>query len=671
LTNPSSSALEHAIDVMEHGDGLCLHPLHYHSFQTNGNAIVETFRSFYHRNHDTSNDCVICGEAFSSMTTRFIPRMFSSASSSNTTKHNEPTLKCLACGALAHRSCAMVDSPSQSSKKLMKSDLCPVNAPKIVSLRRKRTTESPAENIAKSTLDDRSSNSVPEVVSTAVPPSFLDASTDSIEKDCRSQRTEVPDPKLNSTNGKRRTVSSYPGVRVRPLETTSNGSHHDDVAAQKAVGDTKQPTNPNLFQSVQQNVSVTAVAGGIAGGIAGLALIGPAGAAYACYVSAGGLNVLLGLEGAATLSVICAGIATGGITGQQIQSHIDGTQRRVLTMASSENDRKVLLVRPNIPIDPVWEGIRAEATRSAPPHRAKSKARDGDADIVATTEEEMNTSDKVLLLVSRMLNDKCSLPGHVYRYLVETFMDRCRATPPPSVRARRDDAHAVIHHVTATVLEERVELASASTFIQELTASAVEGIVFGQLYDAVMEEISQETMEQDVGLFRKMTTLWNEHNESCRQQQTHLVSELALNALQMIPQARSVGDKLHFCGDFMEAISEHYSRRTDRSICADTLIRMVCQHVIWSDNIGNLYAQMIFLEEFARDEQLVRGRDGYALVTIQAALLVLKDSSDLFLDIFQDEDETNVLDEGGYVDSGSAPNVPSSGSDLADFDCNT
>jgi Vacuolar sorting protein 9 (VPS9) domain len=643
LTDPSSSALEDAIEIMEHWDGLCLHPLHYHSFQVSGNALVASFRSFYQRNHDTSDECVICREAFSSITSRFIPRMFSSASSSNTTKHNEPTLKCLACGSMAHRSCAMLDASKPKKKMQVGSKpkiMCPVNGPKIVSLRPKRM-ESRVVNDANGLPEKQSFNSIPEMESTAVSSSVVDTGTPvgSIERDCEVQ--EAPDQK-HSSNMKRRTVSSYPGVRLRPPEATSNGTHPEDVAAQKTVADTKHPSNPNLFQSVQQNVSVTAVAGGIAGGIAGLALIGPAGAAYACYVSAGGLNVLLGLEGAATLSVICAGIATGGITGQQIQSHIDGTQRRVLTMASSDNDRKVLLVRPNIQIDPVWEGILAEAKRSAPPHHSTSKARRGDADIVATTEEEMNVSDKVLLLVSRMLNDKNSLTGHVYRYLVETFMDRGRAATRPSARARRDDTHAVIHHVTATIFEERTELASASTFIQELTASQVEGIVFGQLYDAVMEEIALETMEQDVGLFRKMTTLWNDHPDVSMQQQKLSASEMSLNCLKMMPRARSVGDKLHFCGEFMEAISRHYSRRTDRSICADTLIRMVCQHVLWSENCGNLYAQMMFLEEFARDEQLVRGRDGYALVTIQAALHVLKDSNDLFRDIFQEENEVDV-----------------------------
>jgi hypothetical protein len=38
--------------------------------------------------------------------------------------------------------------------------------------------------------------------------------------------------------------------------------------------------------------------------------------------------------------------------------------------------------------------------------------------------------------------------------------------------------------------------------------------------------------------------------------------------------------------------------------------------------------------EFARDEQLLRGREGYALVTLQAALHYLNSSNDFGVDIF-------------------------------------
>jgi hypothetical protein len=54
-------------------------------------------------------------------------------------------------------------------------------------------------------------------------------------------------------------------------------------------------------------------------------------------------------------------------------------------------------------------------------------------------------------------------------------------------------------------------------------------------------------------------------------------------------------------------------------------------------------AEIAFLEEFARDEQLLRGREGYSLVTMQASLHFLSMCEDIEADIFgQDDEEDNV-----------------------------
>jgi hypothetical protein len=421
-----------------------------------------------------------------------------------------------------------------------------------------------------------------------------------------------------------------------------------------------------LLNSVKQNVSMTAVAGGIAGGLAGMALIGPAGAVYACYLGAGGINVLLGLEGAATMSLVAAGIATGTITGTKLHDHIDETKQRIITM-SDPYRRTVLLVRPNVVIDPIWDQICLEAVKSAPKSAYNQRQRRAnnqtkDADIINTNEDEMDTNDKILLLVSRVLNDRTSLPGYVLRYLIESYNDRCRnrtilcaaksqSIVVPNPRIRRDDAHAIIKHVTATLLNVRPELGSSAT-CTELTASAVESIVFGQIYDIVFEEIITETLSDDTELWRKITMLRNDHPEllerHCQESEvndhsTHqgnsaysmpLACTLAMDTLKMVHEARSVSEKLHFCVKFIEALSSHFTRINTKTtdavdtsnnyICADTLIQMVCQHIILVENYGNLYAQIRFLEDFASDEQLVHGYDGYALVTIQAALRILQ-----------------------------------------------
>jgi hypothetical protein len=309
-------------------------------------------------------------------------------------------------------------------------------------------------------------------------------------------------------------------------------------------------------------------------------------------------------------------------------------------------------------------------------HHRRKTSYNGDSDIVHTAEHEIPTNDKVLLLVSRTLNDKSSLPGHVYRYLIEAFEDRCRlrqailesynSIQAMSPRARRDDAHAVIKHVTATLLEIRPEF-GASAQLTELTATAVEGLVFGRLYHAVFEEIVQETKEQDEVLLTKIQTLQQEQLDDDEKSAAQpsltsymlsdmLISQPALTSLRMLPNAHSAVDKLHYCVRFLELISE---QQLDSNVSADSLLKMVCQHLILhmmlqqqqSNNTKNntlvapgMNAQVAFLEEFARDEQLLRGREGYALVTLQASLHFLNMStiSDLKHEIFGQDDDDDV-----------------------------
>ena len=53
--------------------------------------------------------------------------------------------------------------------------------------------------------------------------------------------------------------------------------------------------------------------------------------------------------------------------------------------------------------------------------------------------------------------------------------------------------------------------------------------------------------------------------------------------------------------------------------------------------------------EFARDEQLLRGKEGYSLVTLQAALHYLNSSNDFEQDIFGqggDNNMKNIVKDG-------------------------
>ena len=248
-----------------------------------------------------------------------------------------------------------------------------------------------------------------------------------------------------------------------------------------------------------------------------------------------------------------------------------------------------------------------------------------------------------------MLSDKSSVPGFVYRYLVDAFLDRLQErlerleTTQPiaavSPRIRRDDAHAVIKYVTATLLEARPGF-SATPSLTELTATAVEGLVFGRLYDVVFEEIVAESAGRDNALRDKIQ--WFRDGNTSRTNEP--ISSESLEALRQLPQAHSVADKLFYCVQFLERISDFFASAGTSSAgpCADSLLKLACQHILAAD-LSAMNAEIAFLEEFARDEELLRGREGYALVTLQASLHFLNLSTDFETDIFgQDDEEDNV-----------------------------
>ena len=418
---------------------------------------------------------------------------------------------------------------------------------------------------------------------------------------------------------------------------------------------------------MRRKLGIVTVAGGIVGGVAGLCVAGPASAVVGAKFgqTAGAIGVLL--EGSLTVGVIVAGAAAGSFTARQIQQQHD---QRILTIGEEGSKQKLLLVRPHVSIDPIWEEIWAEAKRSAPENKsniipfplgAKSPAQQAqeakkqryqrDSDIVGTEEFELATEEKVLLLVSRILNDKLSLPGHVYRTLLQVHRDRTKQYPLDDLpmesaqeteadsssdaetnkrtrRSRRQDAHAVIKHVTATLLEVRPGFGS-SPAITEMSATAVEDLVFADLYHSVYEEIVEETREVDASLMAKIMEFDNAHKEPNWDE----ISMDALKALAMIPEAKSPSDKLRLSVRFLELISEHFSAPRSKAVGADSLLKMACQHIVVA-KVPHMNAEIGFLEEFARDEQLLRGKEGYALVTLQASMHFLNASNDFDREIF-------------------------------------
>lgn len=417
-------------------------------------------------------------------------------------------------------------------------------------------------------------------------------------------------------------------------------------------------------ENAMENGPAKVCAAGIAGGVAGLCLAGPV-----AGLAGGALGLSAVLEGTAGVSVFVAAVATGSIAGkaQQGRSITDrNRRRRFLLMGERGTAPKVLLVRPDIRVDPVWNQICVAARSTLPKrtitleqfiHLAKNNSQLFShrqryrvfKDINLAGEDEITTRDKVFLTVNRIINDKNSLPGHFYRHLIQEFKNRCEvrrnmleknsSISNLSPRARRDDAHAVIKHVTATLLEVRPIFCS-SPEMTELAAAAVERLVFGKLYELVFDEIARATQRHDDKLWKKVSEL--KHHRKLILKERDQVSQPALDALQMLPRERSVEEKLHLCVIFLEEIAHHCSQSivaddNNERLCTDNLLTMVCKHIL-ACSVESINAEVTFLEEFARDEQLLKGREGYVLVTLQAALHFLDASADLEKDVFTHAD---------------------------------
>ncbi|GAX29105.1 hypothetical protein FisN_7Hh298 [Fistulifera solaris] len=553
--------------------GICCHPHHLHSFQPVHFHLLSALKK-----------CACCHERF---------QTFGGAAQ----------VVCVACGAMAHRVCAMSS---------VWKDVCPVNATKVHGRIEPKMTHQPAVSENKDHHLTRAFSNVKDAIGKSL--SLHSETTKGNNQSLHHQFSSVA-----------RVLQEHILEQFRKHDTTDDSSYVD-VGEESRLGTT------------------ALVVGGIAGGVAGLALVaGPA------MAMAGAVGILA--ESSVSVGVLVAGMATGSLTARQIQER---QRQRILTMGEGMG-QKILLVRPNIQIDPIWDTITAQAYASRPKDDRSRYHRD--VDIIKTAEEEIPTEEKVLLLVSRLLNDKTSLPGHMYRALIQAFRDRCTERASAAGRFRRDDAHAIIKHITATLLQVRAEF-SASPYLTERTASAVETLVLGQIYTLVWDEIRVETAEQDEALKQKVTQFnLLEYDENG----THVfvsdkipskleknVSQAALAAIRQLPQCHTTADKLTHCVQFLQHISEHFAAMDGQLLSAESLLQMVCQHlwICMSLHAAELHAEITFLEEFARDEQLLRGREGYALVTLQAALHFLDNSTDID-HVFGTDDE-DVNDDDTY-----------------------
>lgn len=617
------SPSKRAVRIMNLAPGLCADPSHLHSFTTVGGGWAPTPASLL---AGAFRRCSFCNG-----------RLGGSAVPADS------MLQCVACGAYAHRSCAS----SCFSGKLGAETVCKVNAAKLT-----------------------------EAVQS--------------KKRCRRMQKAVAEEEMNGTwtvDGKPVRVGSTrdPHEGKTPLRVDDEHDPIDCTLLEKRAqteedrtkGDKSQAHSGVIQQSFKLVEKVNESAkmlprasaiGMVTGGVAGLALAGPAGMAVGCQIGRTVVTAGAAVESGVGIGVLAMSLAAAANYTMSGAGASDRGRRLRLS-----GDDSMVLVRPDVAVDPVWAEFAEEARRSWE-EKTRQSDRNGswgaignlfkspaataettkderdkrygrDSDIIRAGSAELETNEKVFLLCVRILNDKLSLPGFVYRYLILKHKRRTMfegggvetklslsglpdiAVEAPSPRSCRQDAHGVIKHVTASLIEVRPGLAATSA-LTEMSANAVEVLVFGELYEEVFGEIASQTRAKDDGLTRKV--------EERRARGSGVaaggdgpgegpaggasVSGHAIDALNLIPSAHTPTGKLLHCVDFLERVSAHFSARFEgQSIDADTLLVMVCQHVVAAD-IAQLHAEVSFIEDFSRDNQLLSGKEGYALITLKASL---------------------------------------------------
>jgi hypothetical protein len=634
-------------------------------------------------------------------------RLLPSRNATTSTKNLVPTIRrCQTWnGVVASSSPYYLENQNDTSKEEMASE---PEAEKS----KDDNTDAIDPNTNQNTVDVESATTAPihfashgfRVVSHALQENIIMNFNRLIPKQRPNEQIDNPEPQDDGTISDFKKDDSSPlvGVESAERERSTNevaGDEEDDLQARSLL-EISEPQKDSSMN--RKRIGLATIAGTIVGGVVGVGLAGPVGGVIGikCGQTAGMLGVLL--EGSVTASVLASGIGVGIAAGQHIE---EKHEARVLALGEGTKQRALLMVRPSIQApEPIWDELYQQARRSYSgsntgivnmliPNESRAAKRERyerEVDIIETGEDELAIADKVLLLASRILSNKESLPGHVYRKLIEAFRCRCRESNLQDLQIheqkeqmvdslavdlsssknhssssidededqkedkllsrthqRRRDAHAVIKYVTTSLLLTRPGFGYSSS-LTETTATAVESLVFGEIYDLVMEEIEIEYQNQDDLLLDKIANFERKQgqredsmkaSDDPRFGYKSCISEAALGALHCLPQAHSAVDKLRYCVVFLEQISETYSKYNVKSVMgADSLLKMVCQHILLAKAIG-INSQISFLEEFARDEQLLRGREGYALVTLQASLHFLNASEDFENDIFgQDED---------------------------------
>ena len=433
--NESNRSLEKTIECMANSD-VCSDPYHYHSFVSVSFILLPFYKI-----------CLGCDE-------RLEVDVFGTS---------RPSVRCMACGVYAHRCCAF--------SKHIKFDKCSVNYTNNKELRELSTvkddtsddmshlslpSEDGKDSISRPAIEPLDSHELPiSEISPSPSASFINellvaSKSDNVESDGPVTR-KVP---LHFASHGFNVVSQalqeniiVSFNRLMPKENDNRSIHSDDDRASssdennstsiatcsKNSGKLFEPSEPQTV--IRKHIPLFTVAGSIVGGFVGVVCAGPVG----------------GVIGAA-----------GIVAGSHLQERID--EARVIELGEG-TQQLVLLIRPSIKIpEQIWFDIYQQAKQRYPgnfgsglvqrlipneTNAARRERYEREVDIVETGEDEIPFADKVLLLASRILNNKDSLPNHVYRELIDAF--RCRALNVQydedqnhlNRQQRRQDSHAV------------------------------------------------------------------------------------------------------------------------------------------------------------------------------------------------------------------------------------
>ena len=353
-----------------------------------------------------------------------------------------------------------------------------------------------------------------------------------------------------------------------------------------------------------KNIGVATAAGAGVGGVVGFATAGPAGMLTGARVGSGVCQVMIAVD-----TIQFCVLAGGAIVGaSQIAMQASKGNMKVLAISNDTQSKdKVAIIRPYPETNPDWEVITRHAKKKASWHVfLKSSRRKNDEDILKSDDSELQAKEKVFLLVSRSINNKNSSPGLIYRYLLDEFYHRSehnnslRCNSEENLhnlyneRQQRDDCHAIIHHLTLVVLEARPGLSSSSELV-ELTLIAIERLVFGELYSSVFKEISLEVENKEKCLHKRTP-----QPPSCQ------ISSIAITNLRKISEFVTPMEKMTCCMEFLQTLCDSensqrsskihdFDRESDTLVDSDSLLQLVCDHILALPREFDIYAEIGFL----------------------------------------------------------------------------